>query len=531
MAFSRDASYLSAARRTATFAALQTGTHPQVDVVVIGAGITGAGVALDAQLRGLSVLLVEAEDLAFGTSRWSSKLAHGGLRYLASGNVGIAYRSAVERGILMEVTAPHLTHALAQIIPVLDRFPWSARLLPRLGFLMGDVLRVLAGTSATTLPRSRTIGPAQVRRRFPAVATAGLRAGYVNYDGQIVDDARLVTTIARTAAGYGATVLTHTRVTAATGTRVELRDHTGQTATVSALAVINATGVWVGTLQSAFHVTPSRGTHLVVPSAALGNPTESLTVPVAGSINRYCFVLPKDMGRCYVGLTDEPAPGPIPDVPVVPADDVTWILHHINEGLQRHLTRDDVIGSFAGLRPLLAVDAGPGAPPTDTADLSREHALLTDDTGMITIAGGKLTEYRLMAEQAVDAAVARLARTNIGPCRTATTPLLGARRAAASRGVAAPDLAAIPERIVRYYGWEAPEVVRSARCPRPLDPIAPQLDVTRAEIEYAIRREGALSVSDVLDRRTRIGLVDADRAAAEPGVREIFALLNVVPLD
>ena len=317
MSFSRDASYLSATHRNATLDRLaaasdQSSAEPW-DLVVIGAGITGAGIALDATLRGLSVLLVEAHDLAFGTSRFSSKLAHGGLRYLATGNVGIARRSAVERGILMEVTAPHLTHKLAQVVPILDRLPAAAKVLPRLVFVAGDALRVLAGTRASTLPRSRSVNKKTVQRLCPTVAAEGLRGGHLNYDGQIVDDARLVTTIVRTAAGYGAEVLTLTRAVSATGSGVELRDEApgaaGRSFHVPARAVINATGVWVGSLQPKFKVSPSRGTHLVVKSAALGYPTASLTIPIPGSVNRFCFVLPQQMGRCYIGLTDVPAPG------------------------------------------------------------------------------------------------------------------------------------------------------------------------------------------------------------------------------
>src|SRR5699024_4316553 len=294
---------------------------------------TGAGIALDAASRGLDVTLVDAHDLAFGTSRWSSKLAHGGLRYLTSGNVGIAHRSARERGILMERTAPHLVHALPQVVPVMGKIrPLS--LLPRVGFIAGDVLRMLAGTSSRTLPRSRTVSAAKVAELAAAARAGDVRFGFVNHDGQLVDDARLVVALARTAAGHGAKALTKVRATDATGTGATLTDElTGESVTVRAKAVVNATGVWAGDLADGISVRPSRGTHLVVDAAKLGNPTGSLTVAIPGSVNRFCFVLPAQLGRVYIGLTDEPAPGPIPDVPEAPEEDVDFLLGVINQAL------------------------------------------------------------------------------------------------------------------------------------------------------------------------------------------------------
>lgn len=538
MPFSVQASYLTAARRARLLADLHAG-RADWDLVVLGGGVTGAGIALDAQLRGLQVLLVEAHDLAFGTSRWSSKLAHGGLRYLATGDVGIARRSAAERGTLMEVTAPHLTRRLPQVVPVLDGFSLTDKVLPRLGFLAGDVLRMLARTSSRTLPRSRMISARRVRELCPTVRRSGLRAGFLNYDGQLVDDARLVTTIARTAAGYGAEIATYTRALQATGTEVVLRDELGGTeTTVRARAVVNAAGVWVGELQPGFEVSPSRGSHVIVPAAALGHPTGSLTVPIPGSVNRFCFILPAAHGRCYIGLTDEPNPGPLPEVPQAPDEDVDWILSVVNRALDTQLGGDDVIGTFCGLRPLLTVDdavADTGRLGSSaTAELSRGHAVLTAPNGLVTVAGGKLTEYRLMAEQTVDAVVQRLAMPDAAPlsaCATATTPLLGAPHSAGTRGVSEHDLAGLPASLVSHYGHEAPQVLRMAQCERPLEQITPELEVTRAEIEFALRCEGALSVSDVLDRRSRIGLVAADRAAAEPVVRELAALVGVELFD
>jgi glycerol-3-phosphate dehydrogenase len=263
---------LNATRRSADLTALADGRT--VDVVVIGGGITGAGIALDAASRGLSVVLVEKHDLAFGTSRWSSKLVHGGLRYLATGNVGIARRSSVERGILMTRTAPHLVRAMPQLVPLLPEMSRVQRALVRVGFGAGDVLRALAGTPSSVLPRPRRIGRAEAIAMTPTVRRDGLDGGLLAYDGQLIDDARLVVAVARTAAQHGATILTHVGASAATGSSVRLTDElTGESFDLAARAVINATGVWAADVDSSIKLRPSRGTHLVFDAAAFGNPT------------------------------------------------------------------------------------------------------------------------------------------------------------------------------------------------------------------------------------------------------------------
>lgn len=548
--FDATAARLHAARRAHELAELQTRSAnaaqgpERVDVLVIGGGVTGAGIALDAATRGLDVLLVDAHDLAFGTSRWSSKLAHGGLRYLASGHVGIAKRSAKERGILMESTAPHLTRALPQVTPVQDRYPLPVNVLSRLGFLGGDILRVLAGTSGKTLPRSRTVPKKRVIELCPAVETSDLRFGYINNDGQLIDDARLVTALARTAAGYGARVLTYTRatdiVTDGAGGRVTLTDtltdSTGGDPTpfqVEAGAVVNATGVWAGDMEPQVTVRPSRGTHLVIDADKVGNPTGALTVPVPGHGTRFCFILPEQLGRCYIGITDEDyGSDEIPDVPEVPDSDVRFILDVVNRALKVDLTPADVTGAYAGLRPLVQFsdDAADGA----TADLSREHIILRgkDATGaessLVTVTGGKLTEYRLMAEQTVDVVSSILhdAGVTAGPCVTASTPLIGAPAAEGSVGIAPADCAGLPTSMVDRFGVEAATILHDATVARPLDAVGTvdgkPLDVTRAEFEFHVTHEGALTVDDLLDRRTRIGLVASDRAAAEQTAREIL---------
>ena len=520
---------LSATRRARELADLRRRDTP-LDLIVIGGGITGAGIALDAASRGLDVALLEAHDLAFGTSRWSSKLAHGGLRYLASGNVGIAHRSAVERGILLQRTAPHLVRPLAQVVPVhRDTSPLGA-VLPGLGFVAGTVLTRLAGTGADRLPGARLVGPRRVTGLVPGVRRDGLCFGHVNWDCGLVDDARLVTAVARTAAGYGARIITRARVVEASGTRVTVRDespvHDDDNAvtrefTLPARAVVSATGVWAGETAPEVRVRPSRGTHLVIDAAALGHPTGALTVAVPGEINRFCFAIPAGFGRLHVGLTDVDAPGPVPDVPESSDDEIDFLLDVINRALATALTRDDVLGTFAGLRPL--VDTGDGAP---TADLSREHAVLTSGNGLVTVTGGKLTEYRLMAEQAVDLVVDR-AGLAASPCRTADLPLVGAPGHAAGTDAATPTPdGLLPASLVERYGQEAATVVAVSGLDRPLDPVAAGLDVTRAEFSFAVTHEGALTVDDVLDRRSRVGLVPADRAAAEPAAREAVALVS-----
>ncbi|GAB2866868.1 glycerol-3-phosphate dehydrogenase/oxidase [Nocardioides pacificus] len=501
----------------------------RVDLVVIGLGITGVGVTLDAATRGLSVLAVDAHDLAFGTSRWSSKLVHGGLRYLARGQVGVAHESAVERGILMEVTAPHLTRPVPMLVPLSTSVSGAAAGLTRAGFRAGDLLRRSARTSRDTLPRPRRISATETLQLAPGLRPSGLRGGLVSWDGQLEDDARLVITVARTAASYGAHVRTRARVTAATGSGVDLRDErTGRTRHVAAAAVVNATGVWAGDLDPDITLRPSRGTHLVLREGTLPGLRTVVTVPVPGSLNRFVMVLPQADGTLYVGLTDEPADGPIPDVPEPTEAEIGFLLDVVGAAFTRPLRRDDVVGAFAGLRPLLESGDGAGS----TADISRRHAVLTSRTGLVTVVGGKLTTYRQMAQDAVDAALAAAPQLVAGPCRTRTLPLSGA----ASRA----ELAALelPPRLVRRYGTDAALVLAEGRRvsgladdelgdDELLAPVAAGVPVTLAELVFGVTQEGACDVDDLLERRTRVGLVAADRALAEPAARRALQLASI----
>ena len=469
-----------------------------VDVLVVGGGVTGAGVALDAASRGLSVLLCERADLAAGTSRWSSKLVHGGLRYLAHGEVGLARESARERAVLMGVTAPHLVAPLPFCVP--DAAGRDVAAVAGLGGVLGDAVRTSVRGGRGSLPRARRVDADQVAAWLPAVRPGG--GGVAFWDGQLVDDARLVVALARTAAGYGAAVLTGATVVGVAG-RTATVEVEGRRVDVEAGVVVNAAGVWSAGLDDGIRLVPSRGSHLVVRSERLGHPTAALTVPLPGSRSRYVFALPQDTGLVFVGITDEPVEGPVPDDDPQPSPaEVDQLLGTVNRVLADPLTPADVVGAYAGLRPLV-LPASAGAGPGDaTADLSRKH-LLHRSGSVLTVVGGKLTTYRAMAEETVDAVVAHLGR---GATRsvTARLPLVGA----APRRVL--DRVAAPARLVARYGTEAPAVLALGT-----EPVAPDRPETVGELRFAVTAEGARTVADLLDRRTRIGLVPADRCAAE----------------
>lgn len=459
-----------------------------VDVLVVGGGITGAGVALDAAARGLRVTLIEAEDLAFGTSRFSSKLVHGGLRYLATGDFATARESAIERHHLMSTIAPHLIHPLAQVLPFSPGVSIRQRAAGAVGMTIGDLLRMHARTRRSVLPGPRPVSPRTVLRLTPAVTPRGLRGGMLSFDGQLIDDARLVVAVARTAAGLGARILTRVRALALRSDGASVEDAiTGERWELRARSIVNATGVWAGTLDPSITVRPSRGTHIVLDAAQLGNPRAALTIPLEGSISRYIFALPQQLGRVIVGLTDEDAPGPIPRVAEPSEGEISFLLANVNRVLANPVRRDQVRGAFAGLRPL--VDSGTAS----TADVSRRHLVATSEAGFVTVLGGKLTTYRRMAEDAVD-------------------------RVLTARGISAPPSSTTTLPLVRDGDVDTRSPHADARAL-----VADGIPVTRAAVEFAVREELALTAEDVLDRRTRIGLVPAERARAAPVIEEIVA--------
>ncbi len=468
-------------------------TSRPVDVLVVGGGVTGCGIALDAASRGLSVALVEKDDLAYGTSRWSSKLVHGGLRYLASGDLGLAWESARERGVLMTRTAPHLVRPLPMAVPLSRDLGPRDGLVVDAGHRTADLLRRAARTPRSVLPPARRLGIVETRRLLPAVRLDGLRGSLLNWDGQLEDDARLVVALARTAAGFGASILTQVRYD---GGRLTDR-RSGATLEVRARTVVNATGAWAGTVTPGVRLRPSKGVHLVLDAGALGHPTASMTVPVPGHHNRFVFALPHPDGLVHVGLTDDPLDGPLPEVPQPEEHEIAFLLDTLSRGLERPLARTDVLGSFAGVRPL--VDGAEGR----TADLSRRHVVTLDD-GLLTVLGGKLTTYRQMAQDAVDLL------TDV-PCRTTDLPLVGAGPAA-------------PGRLGRRYGAEAPQVAALAGDDASLrGPVADGVPVLGVELLWGLRAEGAHSVEDLLERRTRLSFVDAWADAARPLAERLVA--------
>jgi glycerol-3-phosphate dehydrogenase len=465
-----------------------------VDVVVVGGGVTGAGVALDAASRGLSVALLERRDLAFGTSRWSSKLVHGGLRYLQHGEWGLAWECAVERATLMRTIAPHLARPLPFLIPLEDRGTKNM-----VGLRVGDGLRRAAGTSRRLLPPPRRVSALEARRLAPALRH-DVRGALLSWDGQLEDDARLVVAIARTAAAHGARVLTYAAVTRLREDGVEAVDAlTGDGFTVRARHTVVAAGVWTDGLTSV-SLRPSRGSHLLVPAGRLGEPRAAVNVPVPGEHGRWVFALPRSDGLVAIGLTD--VPGEPCDEPQPDAAEEAELLDRASAALATPLGPGDVCGRYAGLRPLAAGDG-------DTADLSRRHLIAEDPSGALAVVGGKLTTYRRMAQDVVD-------RITDRPCRTARLPLVGAAPPASLRSVAA------PERLVRRYGTEAPAVAALADGrPELLELVAPGVPVCGAELLWAARHEFALTASDLVDRRVRAGLVPAWRAAAVEAVERL----------
>jgi glycerol-3-phosphate dehydrogenase len=479
------------------------------DLIVIGGGATGLGVALDAATRGFSVALFEAEDFAKGTSSRATKLVHGGVRYLAQGNVSLVRESLRERSLLL-ANAPHLAEPLGFVLPT---YGWRGRLWDRwlygVGLMAYDMLAGDASLGRTGLP-----GPAQLLEQAPGLAASGLAGGVSYVDGQF-DDARLAVALARTAEACGASVLNYCRVVglhlkehgSPSGSRrmagVEIEDReTGQRMSLTARCVVNATGVWVDALRRLDEpsaepmVTASQGVHLVVDRQFFPG-TRAMIVPRT-SDGRVLFAVPW-LGKVLIGTTDTPRD----DMPLEPRafpEEIRFILSEVRNYLARPPTRDDVRSVWAGLRPLVRP---PGRVAGATKRISREHAIEISPHGLVTVAGGKWTTYRVMAENVLTACF----QAKILPERPG-----GATRRLRLVGAPASTAASVPLSSppgIHLYGSEAAAVEDLPGGQRELLP-----GLTEAMVRFAVRREMARTVEDMLARRSRWLFLDAAAAAS-----------------
>jgi glycerol-3-phosphate dehydrogenase len=490
------------------------------DVLVIGGGITGAGAALDAASRGLRVALVEARDLAAGTSSRSSKLIHGGLRYLEQLDFKLVYEALRERDLLVSRLAPHLVR------PVPFLFPLYRKVVERPYVGAGLALYDAMEGTHRPVPHHRHLSARGALKRAPALSPERLAGAMLYYDAQ-VDDARYTLAVARTAAAHGAVVATWVSavgvVRGGDGTRVtgaRVRDEeTGHEVTVTADSVVVCAGVWtdqvheLAGVRAGYKVRMSKGVHIVVPREAV----EASTGMIVRTEKSVLFFIPWGK-RWIVGTTDTDWTGDR-DEPAATEEDIDYILAAANRVLARPLTRADVIAVYAGLRPLVAVAAKESKP---TTKLSREHVVDVPVPGLASIAGGKFTTYRLMARDVVDAAVADFGSDRSVPASvTDQVPLLGADGLAAVRASAgrlAEDYRVsreTVEHLLGRYGTLAAEVLDLVRSDPELGrPLAPGHRYLRAEVVYAVTHEGALHVDDVLRRRTRLFIEAADSGAA-----------------
>ncbi|MFP5371138.1 MAG: glycerol-3-phosphate dehydrogenase/oxidase [Actinomycetes bacterium] len=531
-----DRTLLSPERRRADRARL---AGEVVDVLVIGGGVTGAGAALDAASRGVSVGLLEARDWASGTSSRSSKLIHGGLRYLEQLAFPLVHEALGERARLVQTIAPHLVTPLPFLLP-LTRPVWQ-----RAYFGAGVALYDLLGAAMRTgrgVPVHRHLSRQATLAAFPGLRGDVVRGAIRYWDAQ-VDDARHTLAVVRTAAGLGARVLSSARVVGllrdgdapdSPVVGVQVADLTdGSSFSVRARSVVAATGVWsddigemLGASAPSLKVRASKGVHLVVPRSAIdGADVEGAGGTRSGLILRtptsVLFVIP--WGEHWIlGTTDTPWRLDR-DHPAASSADIGYLLDQVNKVLVRPVTPDQILGVYAGLRPLLAGESD------ETSRLSREHAVVTPVPGLVLVAGGKYTTYRVMAEDAVDAAVAVLPPAP--PSRTADLPLVGAQRWSEVRGAAAELAAAagLPEQVVarllRRHGDQVGAVLGLARSDaalaRPLDGAPGYL---AAEVVHAVRAEGAQHLDDVLTRRTRVSIQTEHRGVdSAPQVAALMA--------
>jgi glycerol-3-phosphate dehydrogenase len=502
--------------------------HEDFDVIVVGGGITGVGVALDATTRGLRTALVEAEDFASGTSSKSSKLVHGGLRYLQQGEVRLVYEALRERQRLRR-NAPHLVGVMPFMIPVLGRpkrpgDETKSVVSRKVARALGSAMWMYDLTGGWRIGKlHRRLRRDAALRHMPTMPADRVLSAYLYYDAS-ADDARLTLTVARTAARHGAAVANYCRVVAIRGTtgahEVDL-EADGRRFTVRARCVVNAAGVWADRVRALDEgndpnsIRPAKGVHLTVPWHLVRNDI-AVVIPVPKD-KRSLFLVPwgpngdGTFRHTFVGTTDTDYAGPLDD-PQCTADDVAYVLRALNAsvtpGPDGPITPDHVTGVWAGLRPLVK-SSGDGR----TADLSRRHAVTVSSHGVVTVAGGKLTTYREMAEDTVDEVMRLLDRK--GRCRTRRLRLVGGER---DRPVSDADLLA-------RHGSEAHLVVADD-LPDGLqfEPLVPGLSYRAAEAVHAVRSEMAITLDDVLTRRTRARLFDRDATlAAAPGVAALIA--------
>ena len=506
--------------RATSLAALRNETF---DLVVVGGGVTGAGVALDAAARGLRTALVERDDFASGTSSKSSKLVHGGLRYLQQGEIGLVYQALAERQRLLK-NAPHLVKPLPFMIPMFGKdgvIPAKiARLLgmamwgydltggARIGKLHERLTLDEAMTYMPTLPRDRVV------------------SAYMYYDAA-ADDARLVLTLLRTASlEHGAVVANRVAVrglsrTAGKVDGVEV-EADGEQFTVRTRSVVNAAGVWSDEIRTFDEGTdpdsirPAKGVHLTVPWSKVRN---SIAAVVPTGDKRSIFVIPQG-DFVYIGTTDTDYDGPVDDPQCTP-EDVEYLLSAINFSCTSEITPDDVVGTWAGLRPLVK-----SASSGRTADLSRRHSVATSTSGVVTITGGKLTTYREMAADTVDEVIEHVLASRPGfvGYPKSSTKHLRLRGAVGydTLGRAADAFPDVPLEVVEHlgnrYGGEARELMAAIQHDSSLlEPVVAGLPYVRAEVEFAIRHEMATDVDDVLSRRTRARLLARDDSADAAG--------------
>ena len=495
---------------------------PELDILVIGGGITGAGVALDATTRGLRTGIVEAQDWAGGTSRWSSKLVHGGLRYLQQLDFKLVTEALHERERLLYTLAPHLVKPVPFLYPILHRV-WE-RPYVTAGIGLYDTLAHV-GSKVASMPFHRHLSERGVQKTFPSIKPGAMVGAVKYWDGR-VDDARLVLTLIRTAAGYGALAASRTRVTgllknddaAVVGARVTDLE-TGEEFEIRARKVIAATGVWTEETQDMAHtdgglkVLASKGIHIVVPRERIKGEV-GLILQTEKSV---LFVIPWEH-YWLIGTTDTPYEQDV-SAPVATAADIDYVIEHANVVLEEPLTREDVIGSFAGLRPLLQPGVKDGT-ETASTKVSREHTVAEVTPGLISIAGGKLTTYRIMAQDAVDFALGK-ERAKQLPSVTDRTLLHGANGYV--------PLTRQVEQISGRYGW-SPETVDHllnrygagiAEIESIVDeredlaePLKDAPEYLRAEVVQAARNEGVLHLEDVFETRTRMTFDQPDHGLA-----------------